>query len=95
VPDAVLVVTAASRRASRRLAAHPRDGGDPRRPPPRCNPPGRGVGRRPQLAPGVAGVDAFLWVKRSGESDGACNGGPAGGAWWPDQALGLARRAGW
>jgi endoglucanase len=59
-----------------------------------CNPSGRAVGRAPTLATGVAGVDAFLWVKRPGESDGACNGGPSAGTWWPDEALGLARRGG-
>lgn len=34
-----------------------------------CNQPG-GVGERPQTAP-VAGVDAYVWVKPPGESDGA------------------------
>jgi endoglucanase len=38
-------------------------------------------------------VDAYLWIKRPGESDGSCHGGPPAGAWWPDYALGLARRA--
>jgi endoglucanase len=36
-------------------------------------------------------VDAYLWVKRPGESDGACgNGAPKVGVWWPDYALDLA-----
>jgi endoglucanase len=58
-----------------------------------CNPPGRAVGQRPTAAPGQAGVDAFLWVKRVGESDGTCNGGPAAGEFWTQYALGLMRAA--
>jgi endoglucanase len=59
-----------------------------------CNPPGRGLGTPPRTRrlPSRL-VDALLWVKRPGESDGTCNGGPAAGAWWRDYALGLARRA--
>ena len=34
-----------------------------------CNQPG-GVGERPQVAP-LAGIDAYVWVKPPGESDGA------------------------
>ncbi|MFJ8014193.1 glycoside hydrolase family 6 protein [Streptomyces sp. NPDC096339] len=59
----------------------------------RCNPPGRSLGRAPADRTGDPLVDAYLWVKRPGESDGTCRGGPAAGAWWPDYALGLARRA--
>lgn len=58
-----------------------------------CNPIGRGLGVKPTTAPGHALVDALLWIKRPGESDGACNGGPNAGAWWPEYALGLAQRA--
>jgi endoglucanase len=58
-----------------------------------CNPPGRALGRRPTLATGQALVDAYLWIKRPGESDGACNGAPAAGVWMPEYALELARRA--
>ena len=49
----------------------------------------------PTAEPGKKLVDAYLWVKRPGESDGTCNGGPAAGgcAWSPDYALGLAQRA--
>jgi endoglucanase len=57
-----------------------------------CNAPGQGLGERPRLAPGPAQVDAYLWVKRPGESDGTCNGGPAAGQWWAEYALELARR---
>jgi endoglucanase len=56
-----------------------------------CNPPGRGLGARPTLDTGVPGVDGYLWIKRPGESDGDCRGGPRAGAWWPEQALELAR----
>lgn len=37
-----------------------------------CNPPNRGAGARPTAATGVALVDAYLWVKIPGESDGEC-----------------------
>ncbi|MGW5026607.1 glycoside hydrolase family 6 protein, partial [Streptomyces albidoflavus] len=36
-------------------------------------------------------LDAYLWIKRPGESDGSCRGGPSAGTWWPEYALGLAR----
>jgi len=58
-----------------------------------CNPAGRGLGRPPTVSPGLAPLDALLWIKTPGESDGNCNGGPGAGEWWPDQALGLAMRA--
>ena len=43
---------------------------------------------------GAAAADGYLWVKRPGESDGTCNGGPPAGAWFESYALGLASRAG-
>jgi endoglucanase len=58
-----------------------------------CNVPGRALGPPPTGRTGVPRVDAFLWIKRPGESDGSCNGGPSAGTWWPDYALELARRA--
>ena len=58
-----------------------------------CNPPGRGLGHAVTTATGDPLVDAFLWVKNPGESDGTCNGGPTAGQWWPDYALGLAQRS--
>lgn len=72
-----------------------------------CNPPSRGVGVRPTADTGVALVDAYLYVKTIGESDGQCNRGiaggtidpeygsvdPAAGVWWPAQALTLAKNA--
>ncbi|MDN3264574.1 glycoside hydrolase family 6 protein [Streptomyces sp. CSDS2] len=77
--------------------------GDPE---PWCNAPGRGLGPRPTADTGVPLVDAYLWVKVPGESDGSCTRGtggtidpeygivdPPAGAWWPDQAHALARNA--
>jgi endoglucanase len=59
-----------------------------------CNPPGRMLGRAPTSQTGLARVDALLWVKRPGESDGPCRPGePGAGAWWPEYALDLARRS--
>ncbi|MEU6978723.1 MULTISPECIES: glycoside hydrolase family 6 protein [unclassified Streptomyces] len=58
-----------------------------------CNPPGRSLGVPPTDRTGDELVDAYLWIKRPGDSDGPCRGGPAAGTWWPDYALGLARRA--
>jgi endoglucanase len=60
-----------------------------------CNPPRRGLGARPTTATGDPLVDAFLWIKVPGESDGECADGrdPPAGQWWPRYALGLARRA--
>ncbi len=58
-----------------------------------CNPPGRALGKRPTDATADPLVDAYLWIKPPGESDGTCNGGPAAGQWWADYALGLAQRA--
>ena len=56
-----------------------------------CNPPGRALGSPPTTDTGVPGVDAHLWSKRPGESDGTCRGGPPAGHWWPEYALDLAR----
>ncbi|MPY60506.1 glycoside hydrolase family 6 protein [Streptomyces spongiae] len=58
-----------------------------------CNPPGRALGTRPTTETGEPALDAYLWIKRPGESDGQCRGGPAAGTWWPDYALGLARNS--
>ena len=57
-----------------------------------CNPRGRKLGEAPTTRTGHTLVDAFLWVKRPGESDGACSpGAPPAGQWWPEYALELAR----
>lgn len=60
-----------------------------------CNPWGRGLGKAPTTATGNALVDAYLWVKGPGGSDGSCNGAPSAGLWYPDYALSLAQRAPW
>lgn len=60
-----------------------------------CNPAGRALGVKPTFQTGNSSVDGFLWLKYPGESDGACNGGPSAGTWYPDYALGLAQRAQW
>lgn len=65
-----------------------------------CNPPGAGVGERPTSQTGHPLVDAFLWIKTVGESDGPCDSAGGARAWdfsvyskpgWPttaaDQAL--------
>ncbi|MFI2754140.1 glycoside hydrolase family 6 protein [Cellulomonas sp. P22] len=59
-----------------------------------CNPAGRALGERPRVV-GERGLDALLWVKLPGESDGPCNGGPEAGTWWEAGALELARNAAW
>lgn len=56
-----------------------------------CNPPGRALGETPTIKTADPLVDAYLWVKRPGESDGECKGGPKAGEWWADYALKLAR----
>jgi endoglucanase len=72
-----------------------------------CNAPGRGVGVRPTADTGKALVDAYLYVKTIGQSDGQCTRGTAGpgdpeygntvdpiaGAWWPAQARSLVAHA--
>jgi endoglucanase len=54
-----------------------------------CNPPGRALGPEPRLDPGPAGIDAYLWIKDPGASDGPCNGGPPAGQYWPQYAVAL------
>ncbi|MBN2194591.1 MAG: glycoside hydrolase family 6 protein [Polyangiaceae bacterium] len=72
-----------------------------------CNPPARGLGLRPTLLTDLPLVDAYLWVKIPGESDGQCTrwdpasgqdpvrglADPAAGEWFPDMALELAHNA--
>ncbi len=65
-----------------------------------CNPPGSGLGLRPTTSTGVPLLDAYLWVKTPGQSDGQCDAAGGVRAWdyadysqpgWPttaaDQAL--------
>ncbi|WIB78640.1 glycoside hydrolase family 6 protein [Curtobacterium sp. MCPF17_002] len=54
-----------------------------------CNPDGAGLGQAPHVTRGSTRLDALLWVKTPGLSDGTCNGGPAAGQWWESYALGL------
>jgi endoglucanase len=65
-----------------------------------CNPPDSGLGLRPTANTGVSLLDAYLWVKTPGQSDGQCDAAGGVRAWdysdytqpsWPtdaaDQAL--------
>ncbi|WP_433530770.1 glycoside hydrolase family 6 protein [Micromonospora sp. CA-263727] len=55
-----------------------------------CNPPGRRLGAAPTTSTGLDRVDALLWIKRPGESDGDCRPGePPAGRWWSGYALQL------
>jgi endoglucanase len=60
-----------------------------------CNPAGAGLGEAPSINTGDPLVHAFLWVKRPGESDGACGqcGGVPAGQFCTGYALELARNA--
>ena len=57
-----------------------------------CNPPGRGLGLMDTTHTGYALADAWLWTHPPGNSSG-CGGGPPGGTFWPQRAIGLAERA--
>jgi len=54
-----------------------------------CNPLDAALGGNPHATPGTTKLDALLWVKHPGVSDGPCNGGPAAGVWWDQYALSL------
>ncbi len=60
-----------------------------------CNPAGAGLGEAPTTATGDDAVHALLWVKRPGESDGACGqcAGTPAGQFCTSYALELARNA--
>ena len=58
-----------------------------------CNVAGQALGTPPTTKTGNALVDAYLWIKQPGESDGTCNGGPTAGKWWAEYALDIAKRA--
>ncbi|HEX4790205.1 MAG TPA: glycoside hydrolase family 6 protein [Actinospica sp.] len=64
-----------------------------------CNPPASGLGLRPSTNTGVPLLDAYLWVKTPGESDGQCDAAGGVRAWdytaytqptWPADAAGQA-----
>lgn len=60
-----------------------------------CNPSGRALGTAPTAATAGAHADAYLWIKRPGESDGTCGkGDPAAGTFVSQYAIDLAQRAG-
>jgi len=60
-----------------------------------CNPSGRALGTPPTTATAGAHADAYLWVKRPGDSDGACGGGaPGPGHFMNQYAINLASSAG-
>ena len=46
-----------------------------------CNPPARGLGVRSTANTGVALLDAYLWVKTPGQSDGTCDAQGGARAW--------------
>jgi endoglucanase len=46
-----------------------------------CNPPGSGLGLRPTAKTGVPLLDAYLWVKTPGQSDGQCDSAGGVRAW--------------
>ncbi|MDN4173604.1 glycoside hydrolase family 6 protein [Nocardioides sp. SOB77] len=54
-----------------------------------CNPPGQALGQEPGYVDDGTGLDAYLWIKPPGESDGECNGGPPAGEFWPQRAMEL------
>ena len=54
-----------------------------------CNPEGAALGQNPHVTAGTTGLDALLWVKTPGASDGTCNGGPSAGQWFQSYALAL------
>ncbi len=58
-----------------------------------CNPGGRALGVAPTTATAGAHADAYLWVKRPGESDGTCGkGDPPAGTFVNQFAVELARK---
>lgn len=59
-----------------------------------CNPSGRALGSPPTAATAGAHADAYLWIKRPGESDGTCgDGDPPAGIFVNQYAIDLARNA--
>lgn len=60
-----------------------------------CNPSGRALGIPPTTDTAGAHADAYLWIKRVGESDGSCGRGePQAGMFVSQYAIDLARNAG-
>ena len=60
-----------------------------------CNPGGRALGTPPTTATGGGHADAYLWIKRPGESDGSCDkGDPPAGTFVNQYVVDLARNGG-
>ena len=60
-----------------------------------CNPGGRAMGVAPTTATAGPHADAYLWLKRVGESDGSCDkGDPPAGRFVSEYAIELVRNAG-
>ena len=60
-----------------------------------CNPSGRALGVAPTTATAGAHADAYLWIKRPGESDGSCDRGePWAGHFVNQYAVDLVHNAG-
>lgn len=66
-----------------------------------CNPSGRALGQAPTTVTNNKLVDAFLWVKGPGGSDGTCGvdragtAAPSAGSWWPEYADELLTNSGY
>jgi endoglucanase len=60
-----------------------------------CNPPGQALGLPPTANTPDPRVDAWLWIKQPGASDGTCGDGPPAGTFWPAYAISLAANAPW
>lgn len=58
-----------------------------------CNGPGAGLGTTPRVVADGTALDALLWVKTPGASDGTCNGAPAAGKWYSAYAQALVANA--
>lgn len=56
-----------------------------------CNPKGRAVGAVPSTSGLPSGIDAYLWVKNAGESDGSCRGYPEAGVFVDEIAIDLVK----
>ncbi len=55
-----------------------------------CNPEGAKLGEPPVTSPPQPLLDALLWVKQPGDSDGECkDGAPPAGQWWQQSAEAL------
>lgn len=60
-----------------------------------CNPAGRALGTPPTTSTASPNADAYLWIKRVGESDGSCDRGePSAGTFVSQYVIDLAGNAG-